>query len=214
MRPTPTIFDIETAGLSQDILEMTMPEFKAPAGWKDPAKIQAAIEEKRKDYFEEAALNAISGQVLAIGMWSGGVTEILCGPENEILDRFWDRYVLSTQSFIGFNIAEFDVPFLVQRSFRHGINVPQVFDGRYLVRRFVDLMKIWACGKFGERISLDRLGKFLGTGEKSGSGADFAKLWETDKPAAIAYLNNDIELILACAKRMGVMQVTLTEELP
>lgn len=204
-RETSFVFDIETGGLPAEMLELTMPVFKAPANYKDPEKIRLALEEQRAEYVASAALNALSGRVLCIGIWQKGVTSILSGEEKTVLQEFWELYLLTQQSWIGFCTRNFDVPFLVRRSYRWGIRVPHVMHGRYLSDRFIDIAERWQCGDWQERISLDRLAKFLGVGEKTGSGADFAQLFEKDPVAARAYVENDLKLTKLCAQRMGLL---------
>lgn len=204
-RETSFVFDIETGGLPPEMLELTMPVFKAPAGWKDRDKIAAAVEEKRLEYIAGAALNALSGQVLCIGVYQRGLSQLLLGEEKTILQQFWELYLLTQQSWIGFCVRNFDVPFLVRRSYRWGVRVPHIMHGRYLSDRFIDIAERWQCGDWQERISLDRLAKFLGVGEKTGSGGDFAELLAKDPAAARAYVENDLKLTKLCAQRMGLL---------
>ena len=63
---TYNVFDIETGPLPIEHLEDMMPEFTAPSNWKDEAKIEAKIKEQQTKWFEKAALDARTGQVLAI----------------------------------------------------------------------------------------------------------------------------------------------------
>lgn len=110
---------------------------------KDPEKIRAKTEECRikheaavkefeaklaggeanywKVVLERAALDAITGQVVAIG-YSGkkaqvdGISE--SRSEATIISAFWKSYTTlagSGRKLVGFNIADFDIPFLVQR---------------------------------------------------------------------------------------------------
>ena len=107
---------------------------------------------------------------------------------------------------IGFNIAHFDLPFLIRRSMKHGIKFAPVFRNyRYLSDQFIDLMLVWKCGVHEDNISLDRLARFLGVGQKSGNGKDFARLWREDREKAVAYLTNDLELTRKCAEKLGVL---------
>ena len=55
------------------------------------------------------------------------------------------------------------------------------------------------------RGSLDAIAKHLGIGAKTGSGADFAKLWQSDRAKAVEYLRNDIELTAKLAEVLGVL---------
>ena len=51
-------------------------------------------------------------------------------------------------------------------------------------------------------VSLDKVAKFFGVGEKTGNGAQFWELYNTDKEAALAYLTNDVKLTEAIYNNM------------
>jgi predicted 3'-5' exonuclease similar to PolB exonuclease domain len=102
----------------------------------------------------DAAVSALTGQVLAAGYAvDDGPVEILHGDhpgdEARILAEFWRLW--STEGWlnseiIGFNILNFDLKFLQQRSFRHGIKVPadEIFtarDRKWTHKRIIDLMQ-------------------------------------------------------------------------
>ncbi len=206
-----SLFDIETGPQARELLERNMPEFSAPGGYKDPVKIEAAIAEKRLEYFERAALCPTTGRVLAIGIiQEGEFTTIDCDQnEAEGLKTFWSMITNQgafDDNVIGFNSHGFDLPFLLRRGWKLGVKAPRtVRKGRYFTERSIDLMELWTCGNREQRISLDNLAKFLGVGQKTGSGADFAKLWESDRTKALEYLRNDLELTQRCAEALGVL---------
>ena len=219
------IFDIETGPLSEETLrslyqEPTYEEFAADCDqrWKDETK-RAKFEESKVNnwtkFVDRAALSPVTGQVLAIGMRNdAGKAAILdCADEPNALANFWAKYKKAHESgseLVGFNIAGFDVPFLVRRSWLLSVDVPAtVFDpsGRYLDRIFVDLMARWQCGRREDSIKLDMLARALGVGAKPNgiNGGDFHKLWKEDRPTATAYLLNDLDMTAKCAARMGVL---------
>lgn len=188
---TPIIFDIETGALPLDTLKSILPPFDPssigpPPGefipssvktgnLKDPAKIQAKIDEAKTKHLEAAekyardlefaepahwadiadrgALSAITGEVLAIG-YSGNTEKIHTvrdSSENFLLAAFWENYRKARSAgrkMVGWNIKGFDVPFLVQRSYIAGIFVPStVLDSRgYLDQTFLDLSEVWRVG--------------------------------------------------------------------
>lgn len=169
---------------------------------------------------DKAALSAITGQVIAIGyrgekellhLAVNGVTE------SHLIRRFWKQYATcrqSSRSMVGFNIEGFDVPFLAQRSWILGIDVPDtVFQpgSRFLDSTFVDLFKVWQCGNRQGKGSLDVVCKACGIGGKpeGTNGADFAGLLRSDDPEkrkqAEQYLSNDLELPARLAERFGVL---------
>jgi len=105
---------------------------------------------------------------------------------------------------IGFNIFAFDLPFLIRRSWKYGIQPQGVRKGRYWSDDLVDLRELWQMGNRQDHGSLDSIAKHFGVGAKNGNGKDFANLWAADKTKAIEYLRNDLNLVAAIAQRMGV----------
>lgn len=209
---------------------------------KDPEKRSAKIEEARAaheaevvaydgkvaqaqaDHFtafcNKAALDATTGQVLAIGYLSikpAGGTAVLMDTvadhagEGALIAKFWEQYTKchkAGRKMAGLNILGFDLPFLIRRSWILGVDVPAtVRPGRYFDQIFVDIRDTWLCGQHWGNCesSLNAIAKALGLGEKNGDGAAFAELLKIDRDSALAYLRNDLELTASCATRMGVI---------
>ena len=189
------------------------------------AGAETAIEQAREEAWlklvDRAALSPLTGQVLAIGVWwSSGSPEpalYLQGEdgfesETNLLTEWWDlvRDAIRTDSrLIGFNSDAFDLPFLVRRSWKLGVVVPPevLVAGRWH-RCFVDLMKLWACGVYGERVSMDRLAAYFGCTRKNGEAAEFARLFhgtDEERKQAVEYLRNDLRMTLDVADRMNVI---------
>lgn len=203
------IFDIETGPRSRDEILACAPAFKAPANYKDPDKIAAAIAEQEDEFVERAALCASTGCVHAIGLRKDGETRILsdeCG-ERDMLRLFWtwvEGCARGGYAIIGFNIARFDIPFLVRRSWALSVKPADGVIAAYgrLHPAFVDLYQEWQCGDRSASISLDRLCRMFGIPGKNGNGKDFARLWKEDRKKAEEYLTNDIMVTLRVAERM------------
>lgn len=205
----PIVFDIETEALPEADIREFMPEFEAPGNIKDPDKIKAAIEAKQKAWLEDAALSPLTARVLAIGLWIDGTFVLIAEPATEamMLHEFWDAIqgpVGGLRLLIGFNCCLFDLPFLIKRSWKLGVTVPfGIRRGRHWGNQIIDLWDAWQLGDRQAHGSLDVIARFLGIGKKSGTGADFAKLWRTDRPKAIEYLKNDLAFTAAMATRFG-----------
>jgi hypothetical protein len=147
------------------------------------------------------------------GVGEGGGEDLT--DEAAILSAFWSRYIdcqRSSRQLIGWNIYGFDLAFLVQRSWRLGVDVPSSafnFRGRWFnwdEKVFFDLMLLFGCG--GKFISLDSAAKHFGLPGKNGEGKEFARLWrgtEEEREQARAYLVNDLEMPWVAAQRMGVV---------
>jgi DNA polymerase elongation subunit (family B) len=204
------IFDIETGPQSRAALKELMPHFSPPGNIKDPVKIKLKMAEKEAKWMDDAALNAESLNVLAIGMHDDETNETtIITEEDEVatITKFWDTVAPRNNveiELIGFNSNNFDIPILVRRSYILGIPVPNNLKGKWLPDFCIDLMEMWQCGDRTKRISLDRLCKACGFAGKNGSGKYFSQLLEEDREAAIEYLINDINITAKLAKRMIV----------
>jgi DNA polymerase elongation subunit (family B) len=206
---------------------------------KDQAKIDAKIEEAREkhraaieDYEEaeaknkaaflaEAAKKAFTCEVLAIGYLTPGNPPLytITGDgksEPQTLADFWRAYKSihdQNAQMVGFNFLGFDLPVLIQRSWHHGIAIPEdveacvlAHDRRSWPKTFVDLMPIFTCKVYGKGqfASLDDIAKFFGLPGKNGSGAEFAGLWATDRKKACEYLRNDLLMTYEVARKVRV----------
>jgi len=224
------IFDVETGPLAESELVAMMPAFD-PAevkcgNLKDPAKIAEKIAEAeanhRRDFFDKAALDPLTGRVIAIGMLDIETDKFfIIGHDDEArtLTEFWaaTRGEMGRNNpLIGFNIFGFDLPFLIRRSWKHRVSIPfGIRRGRYWSDQVCDLRDCWQLGDRQARGSLDTIARHLGVGAKcvphgpmAGkpiTGADFAGLWQTDRKSAESYLRNDVELTAKIADVLGVV---------
>lgn len=183
--------------------------------WNKEEAYYAAEKAKRDEFVQRAALKPETGSVLCIGIAYGDSDEviILSGTEQEILRNFWQIYLRCATSghrMVGWNSNDFDIPFLVRRSWKVGVSVPcHLFgDNGKLDRTFIDLKKLYACGVCGEHVSLDTASKHVlghGKSDQEVSGADFWKYWQgTEDEQALArqYLTNDVLLVKHLAEVM------------
>jgi hypothetical protein len=209
---------------------------------KDPEKIAAKIAEAevshRREFFERAALDPMTGRVLAIGVLIGpphvpSASSLRLSPpgdervsvaeatpcaaefrvianddEKQLLAEFWDvcrGQLAGGGPLVGFNIFQFDLPFLIRRSWKHRVPVPTGLRcGRYWNQDLIDLREAWQLGDRQARGSLDSVAKHLGVGQKNGDGAEFSKLWASDRNQALGYLSNDLQLTARIGHVLGV----------
>lgn len=204
---------------------------------KDESKIAAKVESARREHAESladyerkvaaaesaywedivgrAALSSTTGRVLAIGYRGEKVMidSVADREERDLLARFWRQFLRCRESgrkMVGYNIAGFDVPFLAQRSWILGVQVPpSVFTpGGWLDSTFVDLMRAWSAGARNGFAKLDIVCRACGIGGKTEgiSGADFAGLFldPESRHVAIEYLERDLEMTAGLAERFGV----------
>jgi hypothetical protein len=214
-------FDIETGPLPDGELAALIPPFdrsEVKVGNLGPEKAAQKILEAEQRHWQEfhdhAALDPLTGQVLAIGMLyadSGEAVVIEPGDDEAgMLREFWGRCRGEqgrVHQLVGFNICQFDLPFLFRRSWKHRVPVPFGYRrGRYWSDQVVDLREIWQAGDRQARGSLDSIARHLGVGQKNGNGQHFAQLWQEDPLAALQYLHNDLRLTYKVAEAMGVIQ--------
>lgn len=200
-----TYWDIETGALPLTLIAAFMPTEWKLGNVKDPTKVAAAKAEKEKEWLEDAALSALTGEVLAIGVKDDDGFRIISGEEHDILTAFWSLWKEHNRMFVGFNTHRFDFQFLLRRSWRWeidpGFRAP---NKPWDLQNSVDLVEKWTLGDKQEYISMKNVALFMDLPPKLGEGADFATLWQTDRGAAETYLQRDVELVELMANRMGV----------
>lgn len=172
---------------------------------------------------DKAPLSPVLGRVLAIGIGlNDRSNHYLClndatdDNERGLLDEWWNDFYTPCSDrahlMIGHNILEFDIPFLVRRSWMLGLDVPDsVWHGKWLSPFFADTMDKWKCGsRQGQYTSLDDIARALGVGKKTEgmNGGDFHRLYFGTVPQrdeAMQYLANDVELTRSVARRLGLI---------
>jgi len=233
------VMDFETSPLPDEELkaiyrESTYEEFAAKCNknWK-PETVASKYEESKvtgwQDFVEKAALSPLTGCIVAAGFASevdGNLQpRILTGPEQAILSSVWQAIEQALEAgipIIGHNIEGFDLPFLIRRSWKHGIDTidrSKIFRGRYLCGGFVDTQTEFLKGTGDRYISLDAIAQFFGVGgkpeeshmiewegvERLLSGEHFWRYFrdtEENRKRAISYLTNDLAMTARVAKRM------------
>lgn len=224
------VLDIETAPDTFKALSL-LPPFNPDdvklGNLKDEAKIAAKIEEAKStyesDWIADSALCAERGNVVAAGILTKDASGEIDGiwdagkySEKDILTSAWDTIWTSIRDgdlIIGHNILQFDLCFMVRRSWILGIDIPSnvrtVYRGRrYWAENFIDTRTVWQLDQRDYKSSLGYVAQSLGAGEKTGSGKDFAELLKTDRDAALAYLRNDLRATLGIATKMNLVQFT------
>jgi hypothetical protein len=164
--------------------------------------------EKRASQLEMAALSAETARVLCVGILRDGGAQFIHDDDNEaqLLRDTWAACGCkeADEVFVTFNGNRFDWPMLTRRSYILGVTVPNWLprEGRWIYGTNYDLFALWQLGDRSESISLDRLARLCGLSGKTGSGADFARLWKDDRKAALDYLELDLELTRALWQKM------------
>jgi len=207
---------------------------------KDPAKIKEKIDAARsvhqekaanaeraiadgkaahwQDFKGKAALNPATGYVICV-QYSNSEGEVFIdhAPEADILNRFWAEFSkqrLSGGKLVGLNILEFDLPFLVVRSWLLGVDVPMGVIERWKHRVnwsevFIDLRNEYLLGRSWSNCKSDfaTLARVFGTpGKPDGmTGADFAEMWVTDPEKAKEYAIQDVIQPIVWMQKMQML---------
>ena len=161
-------FDIETLpgdeSLRQEIATQVTPpgsmtKHETIDNWEQDEK-PALVEER----FRRTALRGHAGRVLCIGYIKEGQgdpqSSVLTGEEAEILCAFW-ALVEDVDLFVGYNVLNFDLKFIWQRSVIHGVRPSrEISFARFRSEPVYDVMQEWE--KWGMNpVSLDTVARAL-----------------------------------------------------
>ncbi len=226
MRPRkqPIAFDIETMPRAdaKAYLEPFDPASVKLGRMTDKDKIAATLTKARDDHeskhLDRAALTPILGRVIAIGIMQTDDPkdfQMLFAEkeeqEKDIIEEFWDfvkESVLKPHrntELTGWNIFGFDIPFLIKRSWKWEIKVPELLFSSWEARPYWsssirDGMKDFSLGVWEDRYcSLNVASKFLGYAGKSGEVTgknwhEYALGDDRQRMLAREYLLNDCHL--------------------
>ncbi|MDP3973519.1 MAG: ribonuclease H-like domain-containing protein [Candidatus Daviesbacteria bacterium] len=165
------------------------------------------IEKDFKKYLAQTSFDGGFGQIVCICYSiNDEAIETLTGNETEILQKFW-KVAKDIDLFIGFNIMEFDLRFIYQRSIVLKVKPTKVLNfARYRNDPIYDIMHEWKRWNMTTSISLDTLAKILGlpTSKDGGiEGKDVAQAYKDGRIEEICeYCERDVELTRKIYKRM------------
>lgn len=223
------------ADIAADINKKTqqaMDEVKAPSNYKDQekidgyvsnAKLQLSIEAdaKIKDAIDKTSFSGLYGSIACI-CWSFDDGEVLAteasDTERQAIERFYEsvtnaikrdrhggEYSLDA-SFVGHNLAAFDLPFIKHRSIILGIVPPPILRKAFSAKPWdsiiQDTMLMWSNDPH-KRGSMDRLCKAFGIpGKGDFDGSMVAATWPIDPNKVIEYCKDDVTRTRQMYKRM------------
>ncbi len=217
---SPIVFDLETCGLD-NAAEFLEP-VQAAKNLVDPKKIAADIEARTAERDAKVALDYNVGRISAIGWWTEqrgvaadaeGFTVHVCQNENVervAIAEFWReaRY----RTLVGFNVRQFDLRFLIQRSRYLGVPYPMLDLGRYARKGIADLyMDLTfnepqyetACMRRTLRAFCKRFGIAM---VDDVSGKDVPGLVAVGEWGKVAsHVRSDVACTLALARKLGVV---------
>jgi DNA polymerase elongation subunit (family B) len=210
---TRIFLDLETQALPQDQLQKFMPkDDEWPLGnARKPDTVARIIEEKKAEWIDQAALSAITGQIIAVAVGVGENLPPIChvGEELHLINLALAHLETITPCYT-WNGSVFDLPFLCQRAAVYGIpafnRLTTMFRGRrYWNENLIDGKQVWSMYSSDHRgTSLAKVALALGVGEKNGNGKAFSELLKTDRDRAIEYAKNDVVLLRKIVQAMGI----------
>jgi uncharacterized protein len=177
----PMIIDIETAPL-------------------DYEKFLSLADELRLDL-----LNPIDSRIIAIGIKYKGDHLILMDPdERKILIKFWLKWKEIQQKekkfrVVGFNITQFDIPFITSRSFIHKVPIVP-----FILKDIIDVRDKINAYRYGKtRGKLKEYAQLIGIDIMDIDGSDIGRLWYEEEFDVIEkYLIHDLDITAQLFKRL------------
>src|SRR3989338_8357421 len=191
--------DIETIPVEKEKHDLLEDIYKSKRSYgKSPATFE--------EFIAGTGLDGAFGRIACISYAiNDGKPKTFFGDEKKIVEDFWEIAKDATL-FIGFNVMDFDLRFIYQRSVV--LRVKPSIDlnfARYRREPIFDVMKEW--NKWGNTfVSLDTLAKALGLpSSKEGdiTGKNVAKAFEDGRIKEICeYCERDVELTRKIYKRL------------
>jgi 3'-5' exonuclease len=193
---TRLFLDIETLPAPPDARDL----------WRSTLREPFATPEEEEAAFAETGLRGEFGRVFCIGYWKEpgmAAPDVLGGAEPDMLRRFWEL-ARGVDLYVGHNILDFDLPFLVKRSIIHRVRPLALPFARYRSEPIYDTMHLWSSwGR--DRVSLDTLAKALGLPTSKGTlnGSLVASAFAAGRFDEIcAYCRDDVRLVRDVYRRM------------
>lgn len=150
-------------------------------------------------------LNPIDSKIIAIGAKCGEEKTLILqsSDERQILLSFWKEILSfkksSLDKIVGFNIKDFDLPFIVTRSFIHGVPIVP-----FTLKDIVDLRELLSAFKYGPtRGKLKEFAQLIGMqiiDDMDGEKVPAAH-WAGETQKIKEYLEKDLEITHAIHKR-------------
>ncbi|MEK6856782.1 MAG: ribonuclease H-like domain-containing protein, partial [Nanoarchaeota archaeon] len=142
-------------------------------------------------------INPIDSRIVAIGIkYKGNNLIFIDSDEKNVIECFWNEWKRIKQEnqnnfAVGFNIINFDIPFIVTRSFINNVEIVP-----FMLKSVVDLKEKINAYRYGKsRGKLSEYGRFLGLEILDVDGSKVAGMWSENKIEEIkAHLIRDLEI--------------------
>lgn len=203
---------------------------RAPSNYKDEAKIaeyiagkHAEIDADTENKRRRTSFDGLYGSIACIAYAFDdsevfSVDQNTSGDEKTMLEHFYSHVfdqisvayhggvAATNATFIGHNIAGFDLPFLKHRSIILGVRPIAAMTAAFAAKSWdkcvADTMLMWSSER-EKRVSMDRLCKALDIPGKDGfDGSMVADAWPTNPQKVIDYCKDDVERTRAMYRRL------------
>lgn len=194
-------FDIEILPAPDDLHKILKEIYQGKV--EDGKKCPTTVEE----FIEQTGFDGAFGRIACIGYaMNEEPAKTFSGDEKEMLINFWEL-ANSVDIFIGFNIFDFDLRFIYQRSIILGVKpTKELSFARYRNFPIYDEMYEWSKWNMQSKISLDTLAKALGIPSSKGGeveGKNVAGAYKEGKIDLICkYCEEDVEVTRKIYKKM------------
>lgn len=194
-------FDIETLPAEAEKHEILKEIHRQKV--EDGKKVPETFEE----YLEATNFDGAFGRICCISFATNDdPVKTFSGDETIMLRDFWE-VAKNVQLFIGFNIMDFDLRFIYQRSTILNVQPSVNLNfARYRNNPIYDIMHEWSKWNMQNKISLDVLAKALGLPSSKGGeveGKNVAQVFLDGRIEDICrYCEKDVELTRKIYKRM------------
>lgn len=192
--------DIETLPAKEDQHELLKEIHEKKTN--DGKKVKELLE-----FIADTSFDGAFGRICCISYAiNNEPVQCISGDEKEILEKFWN-IARNIDLFIGFNIMDFDLRFIYQRSIILRVRPSkELIFARYRNFPIYDVMKEWAKWNMLSNISLHVLAKALGLpSSKEGEieGKDVAQAFKDGRIKEICeYCDKDVEVTRKIYKKM------------
>ncbi len=198
--------DIETIPSGETIDLVTL---QPPGNISKPETIAAWYKDKAPSIAEEKyrarALDSMAGEILCIGYaFNDGDPNVYIGYELSVISCFADKIKDQSQgwaqtiTFVGWNIASFDIPFIWRKAIKYGLTeLRNAFNRDRYRGNYIDLMNVWG-SDFKDMRKMADVASFLGLLGKMGdiTGATVYDAYKSGRIDDIAaYCKSDVETV-------------------
>lgn len=162
-----------------------------------------------EQFLAETGLDGTFGRIFCVSYAiNDDMIHCICDEdERKILENFWEA-AKDIDLFIGFNVMDFDLKYLIQRSVIHGMKPKtkvRLSFARYRSEPIYDIMHEWNQWGQNRGVSLDTLARAMGfqTPKSKMDGSEVYYYYKKGKYKEIcAYCNADVEVTRKIYKKM------------